>query len=234
MEEIAISIRAVLFDVKGTLLYGPTTPELYAELLSMEGFSVSPDEVEDAMRRMPSELMRQYATMRTEEDESAFNARAIPALLSLLGLDDVKTALMLRLIENAYGYSAFYSLYPEVLPVLEKLRQRGLTMAVVSNWLPSLPRLLRDFEIDTYFQAAISGMATGLEKPDPRIFAEALKRIAIPAAAAIHVGDDLTEDVAGAASTGISPVWLNRTGDPSEPECLTITDLRGLLMILGD
>lgn len=216
-----------------TLVYGPPSAELVSELLAMEAIRVAPDEVAEAMGRIPSDLVRLRSSIRTEEEESDYQAQVLPVLLSLLGVTDVKPALLARLLENIYNYSAFYSVFPEVLPVLEALRQRGFTLGAVSNWEPSLPRFLRDFELDSFFQVVVPSMAVGFAKPDPRIFAIALKQAGVRAAEAVHVGNRLTEDVQGAAAAGIRPIWLNRTGDPSEPECLTITDLRGLLMILG-
>lgn len=228
-----MAIRTLFFDVGSTLVYGPSVPALVAELLAMEGRAITPDEVQEAMGRMPRDLLARRATVRTEAEEQEYHTEALPVLLQLLGLTDLNGAMLNRLLENLYGYSSFYSMYPEVLPVLEALRTKGLQLGVISNWEPSLSRLLRDFEIDTYFQVIVPSMAVGFAKPDPRIFALALERAGAAPNEAIHVGNRLEEDVQGAAAAGIRPVWLNRTGDPSEPECVTITDLRGLLYVVG-
>jgi HAD superfamily hydrolase (TIGR01509 family) len=231
LEGTAIAVSAVLFDVPTALVYGPSGPELIAELLAMEEIEATPAAVAAAVQQLPAELLQLRAAMRTEEEETAYHAQALPFLLRLMGLS-VTNAVLNRLIENLYNYSAFYSLYPEVTAVLAELHRRGVTLGAVANWEPSLPRFLRDFELAHYFAAILSSRAAGYAKPDPRLFQDALRQSGVQAAEAVHVGGNLVEDVAGAAAAGIRPVWLNRHGDPSEPECLTIVDLRGLLVLV--
>lgn len=52
----------------------------------------------------------------------------------------------------------------------------------------------------------------GVSKPDPRIFAEALRRGGTEPDAAVHVGDSAEYDVTGARAAGIRSIWLNRVG----------------------
>jgi putative hydrolase of the HAD superfamily len=76
-----------------------------------------------------------------------------------------------------------------------------------------------------------------VRKPRPEIFAEALRRLEIAPEQALHVGDNLDADVAGAAALGIRTAWLTRrVSDPlaalarhagPEPD-LTIADLAEL------
>ena len=44
-----------------------------------------------------------------------------------------------------------YRLYPDSLPALEALRQRGVLLGVISNWEEWLEQLLLHLEIHTYF-----------------------------------------------------------------------------------
>ena len=52
----------------------------------------------------------------------------------------------------------------------------------------------------------------GVSKPDPAIFAEALRRLDAPAAAALHVGDHPRNDLAGARAAGLAALLLDRAG----------------------
>jgi putative hydrolase of the HAD superfamily len=66
----------------------------------------------------------------------------------------------------------------------------------------------------------VDSAVVGVAKPDPGIFAIALDALAVPAgerAAAIHVGDALRYDVAGALAAGIIPVHLDPFGDCEAP-----------------
>ena len=62
------------------------------------------------------------------------------------------------------------------------------------------------------------------------IFEQALELAGgVPAASAIHVGDSLKEDVAGARTAGITPVLLRRDGTPGPPGVRTIASLAELV-----
>ncbi|MCC6312389.1 MAG: HAD family hydrolase, partial [Thermomicrobiales bacterium] len=52
----------------------------------------------------------------------------------------------------------------------------------------------------------------GAAKPDPAIFAEALRLGSASALDAVMVGDMLEFDVAGARASGIASVWINHGG----------------------
>jgi putative hydrolase of the HAD superfamily len=85
--------------------------------------------------------------------------------------------------------------------------------------------------------ALVSG-EVGIEKPDPAIFQEALRRGAASAEETVFVGDSPDHDVAGARAAGIRAVWMNRTGRPwptADPAPADeIRDLGALLALLGD
>ena len=64
--------------------------------------------------------------------------------------------------------------------------------------------------IRDYFDFAVISGLTGYEKPEPEIFHAALSAAAVPPEEAIHVGDSLRDDVAGAQAVGIRAVHLDR------------------------
>lgn len=225
-------LRALSFDMRA-LVYGPAGPDFLSEVLRAEAIAAEPVDVAGALERLPQDLRTARSAIRTEEQENDYNRAMLPVLLENLGIRFPTDALLLRLLEAVHEYHGYYSMYPETLPVLEELRNRGLLLAVVANWEPSLHRLVREFELDEYFRLTVASAEIGLAKPDPYIFHQALKQMNVPAEAALHVGPSLHEDVAGAMQAGIRPVWLNRTGIGAGFEVVTITDLRGVLMLAG-
>ena len=62
--------------------------------------------------------------------------------------------------------------------------------------------LLGTFGIIRRFGIALFSDETIVRKPDPRIFAQALEALGVPAADAVHVGDSAESDIAGAAAAG--------------------------------
>lgn len=223
-------VRAVLLDVHA-LVYGPHGADFLSEVLRGEGIAVEPVEVTEALSKLPFELSQMQSAMRTEDDEDEYNRSLIQPLLEAVGMRFPTDALMIRLAETLHEYHAYWSLYPETLPVLHELKQRDLQLGIVANWTPSLRRFVREFELESYFGAILGSREVGLAKPDPFIFGRALKALGVSNGEAMHCGPGLEEDVAGAIRAGITPVWVNRTGIPTGHEVLTITDLRGLLML---
>jgi HAD superfamily hydrolase (TIGR01549 family) len=223
-------IRAIFFDVRA-LLYGPQGAELLAEVFRSEAIGVTAEEVEDGLQRLPAALKQARLHIRDEEQENDYHRAMIPELLRNVGVPYPTDALIMRILETVHQYSAFWSMYPETLPVLEELKKRGLKLGVIANWEPSLKRFLAEFELDGYFDVVLSSMAAGMAKPDPILFRKATKEAGVRSEEALHAGPSIHEDVAGALSAGLTPVWVNRTGISTGHEVLTITDLRGLLML---
>jgi putative hydrolase of the HAD superfamily len=83
---------------------------------------------------------------------------------------------------------------------------------VVSNWDVSLHDVLERAGLGELFDGVLTSAEAGARKPSPRIFEQALRLADADAGAAIHIGDSLEEDVAGALAAGIEPVLINRTG----------------------
>ena len=124
-----------------------------------------------------------------------------------LGLDcdlDAMTDVLL----DALRFEAF----DDARPALARARQAGARVIVVSNWDVSLPDVLQRVGLAPLLDGVLTSAAIGVRKPDPAIFAAALGLAAVDANACRHVGDSLTEDVAGARAAGIEAVLLDRDG----------------------
>ena len=67
-----------------------------------------------------------------------------------------------------------------------------------------------------YFSFAYSSADVGVSKPAPDMFHAALRHADVDAAATIHVGDNLVDDIAGAGQLGIHTIWTNHEDDSSD------------------
>jgi putative hydrolase of the HAD superfamily len=88
----------------------------------------------------------------------------------------------------------------------------------------------------------IASESAGFAKPDPRIFSYACQVFGVTPADAVYVGDRLRTDAIGAASAGLTGVWLDRRAaemaDADRAEAarlgvLRVTDLRSLPVALA-
>jgi putative hydrolase of the HAD superfamily len=89
-----------------------------------------------------------------------------------------------------------------VVSALRRLRRAGLELACVTNWDIGVGEQLEKAGLAPFLSAVVSSAETGAEKPDPRVFAEALSRLGVQAGRALHSGDD-EADQAGALAGGL-------------------------------
>lgn len=89
-----------------------------------------------------------------------------------------------------------------VVDALRLLRRAGLELACVSNWDVGIGEQLEKAGLAHFLSAVVSSAETRAEKPDPRVFAEALRRLGVPPERTVHVGDD-EADQAGALAAGL-------------------------------
>lgn len=91
--------------------------------------------------------------------------------------------------------------------------ERGMKVAVVSNWDLRLRGTLQDLGVLEWIDVAVISAEVGVEKPLPGIFARACARLEVEPAAALHVGDDAGDDVAGARAAGCAALhWPREVG----------------------
>jgi putative hydrolase of the HAD superfamily len=203
-------VTTVFLDALGTLVWlEPPAPRL-RRLLAEQGHDVSE---ERAAAAFAAEISYYLDHHLEGSDPAALDelrdrcARIVADVLDLpgLGLAEARRAML--------GALSFEP-YPEVAGVLRELRGRGHALVVVSNWDCSLPGWLESAGLRDLLDDVVSSAAAGAAKPDPGIFAAALERAGARREDAVHVGDSLDKDVAGARAAGIRPVLVYRDGDP--------------------
>jgi len=218
------NIPAVLLDALGTLVeLERPWPHLVDELAA-RGVVVGED---DARRAMLAEM----AYYRVHHDE-AVDWGALKDLrrrCAAVVQDELGTALPLDDVLAALLGAIRFRPYPEVPGVLARLRAGGARLAVVSNWDVSLHDVLERTGLRPLVDAVVISAELGVAKPDPAIFRAALERLDVARAGALHVGDSLEHDVAGARAAGIEAVLVARNGAAPPPGVRTIASLTELV-----
>jgi putative hydrolase of the HAD superfamily len=88
--------------------------------------------------------------------------------------------------------------------------------AVLSNFDHRLPPLLDDLGIVSAFEFVLLPTQTGTAKPDRAFFEAALARLALPATRVVYVGDDPTDDHAGAVGAQIESIDVRELASLTE------------------
>lgn len=192
--------RAVFLDALGTLV------ELEPPWISLR--DMVPAEIGDA--QLVEALRAEMAYYKEHAHEGRDEA-------SLAELRERCAALVSRKLGMDVGVDELvaairFSAYPDAIPALNGLRDRGLRLVAVSNWDCSLPRVLERCGLGEMLDGTVTSAETGSRKPDPGIFLRALELAGCEAEEALHVGDTAEEDVAGARAAGIRPLLIDRGG----------------------
>jgi putative hydrolase of the HAD superfamily len=225
-------VRAVLLDGLGTLLeLAPPAPALARALRVEYGLRLAEA---DAQRAFAAEIA--YYRARHHEGRDAATLADLRRRCAEVLRDALPAALAGELstaqLTAAMLGSLRFEVYPDVPATLAELRARGLSLVVVSNWDVSLPAVLADVGLAGALDGVLTSAALGAPKPAVAIFEAALALAGVAAEQAVHVGDSLAHDVAGARAAGVAPVLLRRAGvggPPAPPEVPAISSLAELL-----
>ena len=96
-------------------------------------------------------------------------------------------------------------LYPDALPCLRALRERGLQVGAVGNMAVRHEDVVRD-----HVDFVASSERWGVEKPAAGFFARVAEEVGEPAAEIAYVGDRVDNDVEPALAAGMVAVHLRR------------------------
>ncbi len=106
--------------------------------------------------------------------------------------------------------SHIWALYDDVVPTLNRLAADGVKIGIISNWDHTLHVVLENLGIINRFDFIIASLEFGHEKPEPKIFAQALLRADVSKSDALHVGDSEADDYQGALNSGLSALLISR------------------------
>jgi putative hydrolase of the HAD superfamily len=207
-------IRAVLFDMGGTLLD-------MRDFLALEEFANRAGLYVDS-----DTLAHWTAEMRDENDR--------------LGEKWSLEEFWKRVVEGATGkpvpeaqWAAFFQatsahqfpahLFSDVRICLDELQGSRLKLGVVTNHISeqSARELLAHEGVLEYFETVVASGTERVAKPDPRIFQRGVERLQVQPQEALYVGDKPNTDVRAAEKAGLHGLWLHRDGtgygeDPPE------------------
>ncbi len=229
------NIDVVLLDGLGTLVaLEPPWPALVERLRDAHGVELS---LADAERAFRAEIAYYRAHHQEGRDPGALKdlrRRCAEVLRAQLPGQAVE-ALSVEQLTAAMLDALRFSPYPDAPAVLARLRARGLTLVVVSNWDISLSAVLSKVGLGGMVDGVVTSAEVGHPKPASEIFAAALALAGCTPERAVHVGDSLDQDVHGALAAGVRAVLLCRddaepaASPPDVPRIASLTQLPPLL-----
>lgn len=211
-DESTPGLRAVFLDIGDTVMRpNPSWEHVYAIAFEEYGIKVEIEALYAALRRAYHHggFGFEAGFEPTEETSFARTMQIDSAALADLGFAPMPESFFRRL-SDLFMVTANWHVFADSKPALAALRERGLVVGAVSNWVWQLPELLHALDLVSHFDFIAASSRIGFEKPHPEIFRWALEQARVAPAEAIHVGDHLDADVAGARGVGIQPVLIDR------------------------
>lgn len=194
-------IRAVIFDLYDTLLYlnAPVVTDTRRQLALQAGVE------QEAWATLWREnvLDRMLGKLGGLEDE-------LRTMLRQLGADP-SPALIRELAETeTAGWASAVTLYPETLPTLTTLRERGLKLGLISNCSAQAGDVLSRIGLAPYFDALSLSCEVGVMKPDPAIYHHAAEALGEALTASMFVADGAFTELDAAKALGMVAVKIEQ------------------------
>ena len=243
-----MQVQAVFLDLDGTLLnydgaaWAATVRAVCSEL-GRTGHGVRLDT--DALFATYTRISSAYFRMGEDSPDQQADGHGIwrelwRQALADCGCDDAAVA-DAAVAAYAADRAVRYELFGDVLPALARLRELVSRLVLITNGPGSTQRHKAESTgLTGLLDAVVISGEAGVAKPDPAIFMIAARAAQVPPAAAWHVGDSLSSDIAGARNAGLGAgVWVNRPTAAAHPdasvapqphyEIASLTELPGLL-----
>ena len=202
-------IKGITLDFGGTLATGTLDASAfwhyllaYLRSLGYPGSEARFEKARNGALERLTKIRRANREMRLED--------LVQGLMFKLRLHPNQTTL--DYAHRLYIASFDTQLIPGVKTVLHRLS--GMyRLAVISNSMSDVPRVgIEEFGLAPSFTAIVVSRDLGIRKPDPAICHYALANLTVQPFEALHVGDSLNQDVAGAQRAGMRAAWID-TGE---------------------
>jgi HAD superfamily hydrolase (TIGR01549 family) len=233
------NLRAVLFDLDGTLRHShPTFMQAFLQTASSLQVVTDPQSNRVANRWLhyywaqSPELLADWSSYQ-ERPELFWSSHAC-RLLHSMGYSESESSTLGTEIASQMqeSFKPEDRVFPDVPQTLATLKNAGFRLGVVSNRRKPYEEQLAGLGLIDYFELCLYAGEMERWKPNPEMFAIALKQLDLPAEAVVYVGDNYYADVVGAWRARLQPVLLDGDNLFPEANCPVISrmgDLPGLL-----
>ncbi|MDW2057663.1 HAD family hydrolase [Vibrio sp. 506] len=226
-------LKAIFFDMDETLC-GTSQADKAAGQKFAAWIQQTYPQVSDPQAFLQRYLQGVYKKLNAEfpqlvallPDENAFRCGLIQTILAENGIHiDAEQAQQAQHYFDSARMGAF-TFFPGVKEMLTDLRKHYKLVVITNGPIFSQHPKLKATQMDEWVDHVIVGGEEPEEKPAASIFQKALNLVDIKPEEALHIGDSLAADIAGANNMGILSVWVNATGASNPTEITPNFEIR--------
>ena len=209
-----MSIKAVLFDLDGTLLDRDTSLALFVRE-QYDRYSQFQVVDKDVFVQRFIELDNHGYVWKDKVYQQLIDE------FSILGVEWTEL-----LIDYLNGFQRHCVGFPNLMNMLTELRHSGVKIALLSNGYGQFQHdNFKSLDISHLFDEVLISEWEGLRKPNPAIFIRALSKLGVEASEALFVGDHPENDIRASRAVGMKAAWKrNDTVSSSSVDADVIID----------
>jgi len=204
------NIRAVLFDVDGTLFDRSLAQRKALEIVVRQfphifgAFGL--ERVAKAFTESDRITTEDFEAGAPSEGLRLKRSRLFLQLIDLQEDEDLADAITEVYVRD---YPTVEASMAGAAPLVKELSRRFI-VGVVSNGLPDVQyRKLEAMGLREVFSCIVLSEEIGIRKPDPGIFHHAASLLRMQPSECLYVGDSYTSDIVGSKNSGMLACWLN-------------------------
>jgi putative hydrolase of the HAD superfamily len=207
-------IKAVFFDLYFTLVrYEPSQEEIEAGLLHEFGIEISPEVLSRPLARA-NDIIYQAIAKRSLSQLSREEVMALYAQFHRNVLKDAGITagenIVMGLLGGAMQAKMNLALYDDVIPAIDALKKRHVTIGLISNIERDMSGALDKLGLSSKLDVVVTSQDAGANKPNPEIFRYALRQATVTPEQSLYTGDQYQIDVLGARGAGMLGLLIDR------------------------
>lgn len=186
-------IRAVIFDMFETLVTFCESPLYFGAQIAKDA-GIPEVKFNEIWR--PSEHARSIGEMTLEQ-----------VLERILRENECYSEKLLTDIvakRIASKQDCFRHINPDIIPMLAKIKEKGILIGLISNCYSEEVEAIRNSELFPYFDAVYLSYEQGVWKPDEEIFRRCMEGLSVKAEECLYIGDGGSHELETARKLGMT------------------------------
>ncbi|WP_332698175.1 HAD family hydrolase [Halalkalibacter lacteus] len=215
-------IKAVIFDLDGTLLYRDASVQKFI------------DNQYDRLNKWVGHIPKGKYTSRFIELDCrgyVWKDKVYQQLVNEFNITGITWESLLQDYLEQFKNSCVP--FPNLNSMLKGLKSKSIKLGIITNGKGQFQMdNIKALGIEKYFETIIVSEWAGLKKPDPQIFKKALEQLNVSPNESMYVGDHPENDVRAAQKVGMKGIWKKDSQWNNVETDFIIDDLGELPLII--
>lgn len=203
-------IKGIFLDLGWTVMYPPSGDWLFSpfakSVFTPEKMASLPQDALQAALQKGADYLRDHHLMSTTEEEYQRFYHYYQLLAETFPSLGITPRQLQEVAEEKVYNMDNYVRFEDTISTLETL-SKSYRLGIISDTYPSVATMLKNMELEKYFQSKTFSFDLGVYKPHPAMYEDALKKMDLPPEETVFV-DDLQGNLEGAGRYGIQGVLI--------------------------